>query len=192
MQSNNITPEWRKLLDTVGVTNDQLEDKKTAEFIYDFVEKHGGIEKANQELERQNSRPAPPRPSHRGKGHGGRGGRGVPPPPPTRDSPSAPAPPPPTRHTPGPPLPSGNVPPPPPPPPLGGPAPPPPPPISSGGSGGPPPPPPTRSGGAPLPPPPSESRGDLLSSIRKGIQLKSVLWQNSFPLCLPCPFCISL
>lgn len=45
MQSNNIAPEWQKLFDTVGVTPDQLQDKDTAQFIYDYVEKQGGIQK---------------------------------------------------------------------------------------------------------------------------------------------------
>eukprot|EP00731_Ephydatia_muelleri_P016660 Em0009g1084a len=38
---NNISSEWKQLLDYVGVTHEQLKDKKTAEFIYNFVEEHG-------------------------------------------------------------------------------------------------------------------------------------------------------
>ena len=91
------------MLDTVGVTEEQLKDKDTANFIYDFVEKRGGIQKATQELEKSRKRPPPP-PSDGGRRQ--RGGRGAPPPPP-RDGPP---PPPPT---------GGNIPAPPPPPPIG-------------------------------------------------------------------------
>ena len=49
---NNIDPQWKRLFDTIGVTQTQLEDEETSKFIYDFVESHGGIEKAAQELEK--------------------------------------------------------------------------------------------------------------------------------------------
>ena len=107
-QSSNIDPQWKKLLDTVGVTNEQLKDKNTATFIYDFVEKHGGILEANRQLEaaKQGSGPPPPPSRGHGGGHSSRGGRGLPPPPPRgRGS--------------GPPPPTGSVPAPPPPPPVG-------------------------------------------------------------------------
>ena len=105
-QSSNINPEWRKLLDTVGVTEEQLKDKETANFIYDFVEQRGGIEKATQELEKQRNKPPPPPSSSGRRQKQQRGGRGAPPPPP-RDGP-----PPPPPH-------GGSVPAPPPPPPIG-------------------------------------------------------------------------
>ena len=38
----NIPPEWRNLFEKAGVTREQLENKDTAEFIVDFVEKRGG------------------------------------------------------------------------------------------------------------------------------------------------------
>ena len=47
---NNIDPQWKKLFDTIGVTQTELEDEETSKFIYDFVESHGGIEKASEEL----------------------------------------------------------------------------------------------------------------------------------------------
>lgn len=40
------------MFDTIGVTENQLQDEETSQFIYDFVEQHGGIEKATKELER--------------------------------------------------------------------------------------------------------------------------------------------
>lgn len=42
---------WKKLLDLVGVTEDQMQKKETMEFIYDFVEKRGGIENVTREIE---------------------------------------------------------------------------------------------------------------------------------------------
>ena len=97
-QSSNIDPQWKKLLDTVGITNEQLKDENTATFIYDFVEKHGGIQEANRQLEEatKKSHGPPPPPNRgggsRGGGGGGGGGRGLPPPPP-RERGGAPPPP---------------------------------------------------------------------------------------------------
>ena len=34
------------------MTEQQLQDEETSQFIYDFVESHGGIDKAAQELDR--------------------------------------------------------------------------------------------------------------------------------------------
>ena len=48
---NNIDPQWKKLFDRIGVTEKELQDKETSQFIYDFVESHGGIEKATKELD---------------------------------------------------------------------------------------------------------------------------------------------
>ncbi len=174
------------MLDTVGVTTEQLKDKSTATFIYDFVEKHGGIQEANRQLEeasRHGSNPPPP-PNRRQGGGKGHGGRNLPPPPP-RESTSrgAPPPPPPGRMGPPPPAPPSSKggpapPPPPPPPPVGGPAPPPPPPVGGGGgpsrSVGPPPPPTRESKPTSSLPVVSDGRGDLLASIRKGKNLKKV------------------
>ena len=42
---------WKKLLDLVGVTEDQMQKKETRDFIYDFVEKRGGIQTVMQEIE---------------------------------------------------------------------------------------------------------------------------------------------
>lgn len=127
VQSNNVDPQWKKLLDTVGVSDEQLQDQNTAKFIYDFVEKHGGIQEANRQLEAtRNSGPPPPPPGRGGRGtRSGApkgGGRGAPPPPPPPSGGGGP--PPPSR--PGPPPPpgrggsgGGNIPAPPPPPPIG-------------------------------------------------------------------------
>ena len=42
------------MFDSVGITEKELEDEETSQFIYDFVEKHGGIEKAAAEMESLN------------------------------------------------------------------------------------------------------------------------------------------
>lgn len=54
MQVNNIDPKWKKLFDSAGITEKELEDQDTSQFIYDFVEKHGGIDKATAEMESLN------------------------------------------------------------------------------------------------------------------------------------------
>ena len=123
VQSDNVDPQWKKLLDTVGVSDEQLQDQNTAKFIYDFVEQHGGIQEANRQLEAtRNAAPPPPPPGRSGRGARGgasRGGRGAPPPPPPPGAPAPPTrggpPPPPGRGGSG----GGNVPAPPPPPPIG-------------------------------------------------------------------------
>ena len=51
IQSNNVDPQWKKLLDTVGVSIEQLQDQNTAKFIYDYVVKQGGIQQANRQIE---------------------------------------------------------------------------------------------------------------------------------------------
>lgn len=186
--SNNIDAAWKKLFDTVGVSDTDLKDEKTAKFIYEFVEQHGGIEKANQQLEAERQKAPPPPPSH-GGGRRNAGAAPPPPPPHNRGAPhppsrNAPPPPPPSHHHPPPPPsrsappppPSrhgggGNVPAPPPLPPVNVPAPPPPPPVSSGG----PPPPPSQSNkpSSNLPVV-SDARANLMESIRAGKTLHKV------------------
>ncbi len=132
---NSMDPELKSLFDQAGISEDQLKDKETAKFIYDFIEDHGGVEAVKTEAKRL---PAPPVPA------------------PSPSIPSMEAPPPPSRALPLPPRSSPAPPPPsrgigaPPPPPSRGPA--------RGGSSAPPPPPPTRNAGAP-PLPPSLPRG---------------------------------
>ncbi|CAL1534562.1 unnamed protein product, partial [Lymnaea stagnalis] len=181
---NNLEPEMRNLFQSVGIAQDQEVDKETVDFIYDFVEKHGGMDAVKKEFGGSKSMPpppppgsrmnAPPPPPNRTPGPPPPPSRVGPtaPPPPTRAVPAppraaAPPPPPPSRQMPtpprapfsAPPLPPPNPPPamsaPPPPPPAGGPPPPPPPP----------PPPSSAAGGG-------DSRGQLLSAIRSGAQLK--------------------
>lgn len=49
---NNLDPSLRKLFDSIGISENQLQDKETAKFIYDFIDKHGGLEavKAEQQF----------------------------------------------------------------------------------------------------------------------------------------------
>lgn len=187
----DLEPDMQMLFQSVGITDDV--DKDTVEFIYDFVEKHGGIEALKKDMSNVASgigRPAAPPPVNRNNA------AMPPPPPPARNV--APPPPPPSRAAgpPPPPPPSrANMPPaparsggPPPPPFRGIPAPPrapvaapPPPPPSMSAAPPPPPPPPPPSGGPPPPPPPppppasgggGAGRGALLDAIRSGTTLK--------------------
>ena len=176
---NKLDDSWKMIFSKAGVTDTELKDQETAKFIYDFVEKHGGVENFNPQSRDLPPPPPsagmPPPPPARGNGPP----RGAPPPPPPSRGSSAP-PPPPSRFgsAPPPPPPSRGGPPPPPSrgaprgPPMGGAAPPPPPPP---GAPAPPPPPPMMSGGGPPPPPPpSGGRTDLLSQIQSGTTLKKV------------------
>ena len=60
---NPLNP-WKflKILDQGSNFNNifQLQDKDTRDFIYDFIDRHGGIEKALEEVERKTPAPAPP------------------------------------------------------------------------------------------------------------------------------------
>lgn len=47
--------KWKTLLNEVGITKQQLNQKSTREFIYDFVQKQGGIEEVTKKI--QNERP---------------------------------------------------------------------------------------------------------------------------------------
>eukprot|EP00794_Sanderia_malayensis_P003079 gene3079-3544_t len=190
---NNIDPKWKKLFDNAGITEKELQDEETSNFIYDFVESHGGIDLALESFNKP-SAPLPSPPHDAGL---------PPPPPPSRNAPRAPTgrsgplppPPPPSRGTAPPPPPpsrSSGAPPPPPPSRVGGPPPPPgrsvpPPPAPQVGGSAPPPPPPPPVGGPVPPPPPAmsatpspsapsggQARGALLDQIHHGAKLKKV------------------
>jgi len=174
----NVDPNLKKFFQKAGVDEKALQDRDTREFIYDFIDKHGGVEAALREVNSNNIQapPPPPRavqqapkpsPPVRSSTH-------APPPPPPSDPPvrqpghrapppPAPTQPPPSRAPPAAPSPALTAPPPPPPPP--------PPPA-----GGPPPP-----SMAPLAPPsltPSapecDPHSNLMDAIRKGGTLRHV------------------
>ncbi|XP_071155189.1 actin nucleation-promoting factor WASL-like isoform X11 [Mytilus edulis] len=164
---NNLDNDMKSLFQQVGISDTTDMDKETVDFIYDFVEQHGGIEKIREEIKKK---PPPPPSSHskspRGEMSPGQKkssnspahpppprSSGPPPPPPARTA----GPPPPQRGGPPPPPNRTNLPPPPtparqtgqPPPPPSFHAPPQPPPQSSKGA-----PPPAPAPGIPPPPPP--------------------------------------
>ena len=58
---NNLDPNLKQLFDKAGLSESQLNDKETANFIYDFIEQHGGIEAVKRD---QDTIPHPPPPSH--------------------------------------------------------------------------------------------------------------------------------
>ncbi|XP_017786793.1 PREDICTED: neural Wiskott-Aldrich syndrome protein-like isoform X2 [Nicrophorus vespilloides] len=178
---NSEDADLNNFLNKAGVSEIQLKDRETRQFIYDFIVANGGRD-AVLEQESKTKKPPPPTPSPvpgppvppRGAARSSHN-RAAPPPPPTNNQPP-PRPPPAT--------PKGNAPPPPPPPPPAEvaftppmpPAPPPPTSLDIPTDG--------RSallesirGGTTLKPVEvdkkvDDARGDLLSEIRKGFQLK--------------------
>ena len=57
-QTNNVDPDMKELFDMVGVKDDT--DKETIDFIYDFVNKSGGIEAVREEIKKERPLPPPP------------------------------------------------------------------------------------------------------------------------------------
>jgi hypothetical protein len=43
LQTRNIPPEWKKVFDDAGVTDEQLKDKQTAKFIYSFMTENANV-----------------------------------------------------------------------------------------------------------------------------------------------------
>lgn len=39
-----VDPAIKNLFDSAGITETQMQDKDTAQFIYDFIEKRGGVD----------------------------------------------------------------------------------------------------------------------------------------------------
>ncbi|XP_041973647.1 neural Wiskott-Aldrich syndrome protein-like [Aricia agestis] len=164
--------EMRSFFLRAGISDSQLADSATREFIYDFINRNGGINAVKEELheapkrkESQRVAAAPPVPAR--SPH--------PPAPPSRAPPPPPAPP--ARAVPPPPPPPAalqpprNPPPPRPtqPPSSGPPSVPPPPPPGSAPPPPPPPPAPVAPAAPPAPPPPADDpRAALMESIRSG------------------------
>lgn len=61
---NNLDPDMQTLFQQVGITGDDDLDKETVDFIYDFVEKHGGLAAVKQEIQRQPPAPPPSKEFH--------------------------------------------------------------------------------------------------------------------------------
>ncbi|XP_035209353.1 neural Wiskott-Aldrich syndrome protein-like, partial [Stegodyphus dumicola] len=169
----SVDKELKDFFSLAGVSDKDLNDSETRNFIYDFINNHGGVEQAKRETV-QKSAPPPvptrdvlqtPRP-HRV--------------PPTRSAAPPPPPPPLPSQPPAvqpalPSLPKSDAAPLPPPPP-----PPPPPPVPSAGAPPPPPPPPPPPGAKPATSdfhqstPSVDNRSALLDQIRRGKELHHV------------------
>jgi len=182
----NVDPNLKKFFHKAGVDEKALQDKDTRDFIYDFIDKHGGVEAALREVNSNGNSmeltAAPPPPPRSLTNPGQPSSR---PPPPSRVQAAAPPPPPPasapsnrsapSHRAPPPPAPASQIkdspaaPPPPPPPPPSAPAPAPTSLLSqmSAVVSGPPPPPPSL-------PPIDTSHGNLMDEIRKGGSLRHV------------------
>lgn len=167
-------PVFKQFFNKAGVSDKQLRDRDTREFIYDFINTHGGLDAVKSEVVEQVPKKPPPKTPNEHIPVN-------PPPVPARTTVNRSAPPPPpgktrppTRGQP-PPRPS-NIPRAPEPPAQNAPAPPPPPPMGALISPPPPPPsmgPPQVNESAALPPP-SDARSALLDSIKAGKTLRPV------------------
>ncbi|XP_048739047.2 actin nucleation-promoting factor WASL-like [Ostrea edulis] len=188
-EMDKLDEDMKYLFKSVGISDNDQVDKETLDFIYDFVEKNGGIEQVKKEMNRPPPPPPPsaqppaPPTSRAAPAPPPSVGRAPPPPmrqqaPPSRPAKSntGPPPPPPQRERQLPPTPGGYGA--PPPPPVKSPTSPPPPPVGVPNAPPPPPapapPPPPPAPGAPPPPPigGGAGRGALLDSIRDGTTLK--------------------
>ncbi|XP_054712502.1 actin nucleation-promoting factor WASL-like isoform X2 [Uloborus diversus] len=177
----SVDQELKDFFDLAGVSDKDLKDSDTRNFIYEFIASHGGVERAKQEIGASTPPPVPSRDvPQTPRAHRVHTRSAAPPPPPsvphaihhhptpppvpasyTQQAPPAPPPPPPP---PPPPAPVASTPaappPPPPPPPMGMPSPKPNLPAVSSSRGN--------------PPPPQDNRSALLEQIRKGKELHHV------------------
>lgn len=157
-------PQLKQFFNKAGVSDIQLRDKDTREFIYDFINTHGGLDAVKQEVvEPALSKKQPPKQSNESTVNPPpvpartAVNRIAPPPPPGKTRPPNRAQPPPRpSNAPRAPEPLPNIP-----------VPPPPPPMAAPLAVGPPPPP---SSTAPVP----DARSALLDSIKAGKALKPV------------------
>lgn len=83
----NVDPNLKKFFNHAGVSDSQLQDQDTRNFIYDFIREHGGVEAAIQEVRepmtsRSGAAPAPPNRSRSTRNRAPAGGTLPPPPPP--------------------------------------------------------------------------------------------------------------
>ena len=60
---------WKKLFELIGVSEEEKQTKETMEFIYEFVEKSGGIENVSREIEMERKASLPPPSRDMGKLH---------------------------------------------------------------------------------------------------------------------------
>ena len=79
--AQNIPKEWKLIFEKAGITEEQLQDKKTAKFVAKFMKEHAGQEGMPPAAQASPPAPkrAPPPPPSRGTQ-----GRNPPPPPPSR------------------------------------------------------------------------------------------------------------
>ena len=48
-----MVDKWKELFSLVGVTAEQMQRKEAMDFIYDLVEKRGGIDNVRREIEKE-------------------------------------------------------------------------------------------------------------------------------------------
>ena len=52
LQMDNIDPDVKKLFDDAGISEQDLTDEATSQFIYDFIENMGGVAAVKQQVKR--------------------------------------------------------------------------------------------------------------------------------------------
>ena len=48
-----LADKWKELFSLVGITAEEMQKKETMDFIYDFVEKRGGIDNVIREIKKE-------------------------------------------------------------------------------------------------------------------------------------------
>ena len=109
--AQNIPMEWKIIFQKAGITEDQLQDKKTAKVVAKFMQQHGAsVPGSNNAPAAPPSRPNnPPAPPLSNSSPAAAGRRAPPPPPPSRKQDSGRAPPPPPSRSQAPPPPPPSV-----------------------------------------------------------------------------------
>lgn len=59
LEVDTLDHKWKELFALIGVTNEEMQKKETRDFIYDFVEKQGGIDNVIRELNKEKAIPSP-------------------------------------------------------------------------------------------------------------------------------------
>jgi Wiskott-Aldrich syndrome protein len=59
LQMKKLDPEMKALFEQIGIDDQSQMDEETMDFIYDFVDKHGGLNAVREDLARRKPPAAP-------------------------------------------------------------------------------------------------------------------------------------